>query len=519
MASEAGGDDRAPQTKVFISYSRRDIAFADRLDAALKKRGFETFIDRSEIYAFEDWWREIERLIGRADTIIFLLSPDSVKSEVAIKEIAYAASLNKRFAPIVCRQVGDDAVPAALRKLNFIFFDDAERFEAGADLLAEALETDIEWIRQHTDYGEAERRWYAAGRPNGLLLHSPTLEVAEHWLLLRPRGAPEPTAGVRTFVAASRQRERAAQRLRRMVQVSIFTLLVAIILGLVGWINQDYLKAQWHWWTIEWPYAANQIWPHVLTAEEERALKPGQSFRECARNCSEMVVVPAGTFMMGSSLNDPEAYTNEVPLHKVTIARPFAVGKYDVTFDDWNACVKIGECPEVSDSGFGRGRQPVINVSWNEAQHYVTWLTKMTGKTYRLLSESEWEYAARGGTTTEYYWGNDIGKNNADCDGCGSKWDHRQPAPAGSFSANAFGLYDMAGNVWQWIEDCTHDNYNGAPTDGSAWTSVGCKYLVVRGGSWVSNPQFLRSAYRARSTSGSRGLDIGFRIARTLNAH
>src|SRR5919204_1404316 len=143
----------AAKAKVFISYSRKDMAFADKLEAALKARGFEVLIDRQEIYAFEDWWKRIEALIGGADTLVFVLSPNAVKSEVALKEVTHAASLNKRFAPIVCQRVEDGAVPEALRRLNFIFFDDPGQFEASADKLAEALQTDIGWIRQHTDFG------------------------------------------------------------------------------------------------------------------------------------------------------------------------------------------------------------------------------------------------------------------------------------------------------------------------------------------------------------------------------
>src|ERR1700689_1132370 len=155
VANAAQTREVEPKTRVFISYSRKDMVFADRLETALKARGFEPLIDHSEIYAFEDWWKRIEALIGRADTVVFVLSPDAIASDVALKEIAHAASLNKRFAPIVCRRVEDRAVPEALRRLNFIFFDDAARFEASADALAEALQTDIGWIRQHTEYGEA----------------------------------------------------------------------------------------------------------------------------------------------------------------------------------------------------------------------------------------------------------------------------------------------------------------------------------------------------------------------------
>jgi len=137
------------KTRVFISYSRKDMAFADGLEAKLKARGFEVLIDREEIYAFDDWWKRIEALIGRADAVVFVLSPDALKSEVALKEISYAASLNKRFAPIVCRRVEDATVPEALRRLNFIFFDDPEQVDASADKLGEALQTDIVWVRDH----------------------------------------------------------------------------------------------------------------------------------------------------------------------------------------------------------------------------------------------------------------------------------------------------------------------------------------------------------------------------------
>ena len=180
------------------------------------------------------WWKRIEALIGRADTVVFVLSPDAVASDVALKEVAHAASLNKRFAPIVCRRVEDGAIPEALRRLNFIFFDDPTRFEASADRLAEALQTDIGWIRQHTEFGEAARRWSAAGRPGGLLLRSPALEEAERWIASRPRGAPEPTAETQAFVAESR---RGATRRRNILTGSLAAgLVVALALaGLAYW--------------------------------------------------------------------------------------------------------------------------------------------------------------------------------------------------------------------------------------------------------------------------------------------
>jgi formylglycine-generating enzyme required for sulfatase activity len=506
----------APKTRIFISYSRKDMAFADQLETALRARGFEPLIDRSEIYAFEDWWQRIEKLIGRADTIVFVLSPDAVRSDVALKEVAYAASLNKRFAPIVCRPVDDTAVPEALRRLNFIFFNDPARFEASADQLAEALQVDIRWIRQHTEYGEAARRWAAAGRPSGLLLRPPALDEAEYLVTYRPHGAPPPTPEMQSFFLESRKAETVAKTRSRRAQIFTYALLVSVILGLIGWINQAAIADQWRWWTVTRPYAAAQFWPHVLKAAKEQALKPGDAFKECEQDCPEMIVLPAGSFTMGGSTGD------EQPHHTVTLARPFAVSKYEVTFADWDACVDGGGCGgyRPNDQGWGRGRQPAINVNWDDAQQYVKWLSDVTGKTYRLLSESEYEYATRAGTSTAYPWGDDIklnGKVMADCSGCGSKWDGAQAAPVGSFPPNKFGLYDMVGNVWEWTEDCAHNNYDGAPVDGSAWRTGGdCSNLVGRGGAFPSTPDNLQSGYRASRPAVYRDYFFGFRAARTL---
>jgi formylglycine-generating enzyme required for sulfatase activity len=261
-----------------------------------------------------------------------------------------------------------------------------------------------------------------------------------------------------------------------------------------------------------------EVRPHVLASEAERTLKPGASFKECAKNCPEMVVVPAGKFIMGSSASEPGRYDNEEPEHNVICAKPFAVARFDVTFDEWDACVAHGDCdPRVSDSGYGRGRQPVINVTWDDARHYAAWLSRMTGKPYRLLSEAEFEYAARAGTQEAYPWGDEIGKNNANCQDCGSRWDNSQPSPVGSFAANQFGLYDMHGNVWKWVEDCYHEDYKGAPQDGSAWVEgADCSLRVVRGGSWFTYPRNLRSADRVRLSSDLRNVSLGFRVGRTL---
>ena len=231
--------------------------------------------------------------------------------------------------------------------------------------------------------------------------------------------------------------------------------------------------------------------------------------------------------MMGSPAEEKHRDDDEGPRHKVTINDPFAVGVYEVTFNEWDYCVRQGGCRgyRPNDKGWGRRDRPVINVSWHDAKAYVQWLSQKTGKPYRLLTEAEWEYAARAGTTTPFHFGNTISTDQANYDGnyaygSGTKGRYRkQTIPVGSFSANDFGLYDMHGNVWEWVEDCWHDSYRGAPTDGSAWIARGdCSKRVDRGGSWNGSPVLLRSAYRDWNDSGVRYNNIGFRVALTLTS-
>ena len=243
----------------------------------------------------------------------------------------------------------------------------------------------------------------------------------------------------------------------------------------------------------------------------------GNVFRDC-EVCPEMVVVPSGSYMMGSPPSEELGPDDERPVHRVTIGQPFAVGVYEVTFDEWDACVSEGGCGgyRPDDEGWGRGRHPVINASWGDAQAYVAWLSRNTGKEYRLLSESEWEYVARAGTRTRYPWGDEIGRSRANCgNDCGDGYEYT--APVGSFAANEFGLHDTAGNVWEWMQDCWNGSYEGAPADGSAWESGDCGRRVLRGGSWGNEPRILRSANRNGDDPANRGSSYGFRVARTLD--
>jgi formylglycine-generating enzyme required for sulfatase activity len=291
-----------------------------------------------------------------------------------------------------------------------------------------------------------------------------------------------------------------------------------------------------------------------LSPERERALKPKDTFKECD-TCPEMVVVPAGSFMMGSPEGEKGRSREESPQHMVTISKPYAVGKFHVTVDQFSAFVAEagyradGKCNALDrgtwqltagrswrDSGFPQtGSHPVVCISWKDAKAYVAWLSKKTGKSYRLLAEAEWEYAARAGNASRFLFGNNERElcrygNGADEAAKGrvrrkDSWNiaacndgYAYTAPVGSFLPNAFGLFDMLGNAYQWLEDCWNSGYVGAPTDGSAWTSGTCDTRIVRGGSWSSKPDYLRPANRMGFTiaSGTGDDYTGFRVARTL---
>lgn len=254
-----------------------------------------------------------------------------------------------------------------------------------------------------------------------------------------------------------------------------------------------------------------------------KCLRPGDTFRECA-NCPEMVLIPRGDFVMGSPDNEEGRAKDEGPQQRVAMNYDFAAGRFEVSFAEWDACVAESGCNgyRPDDNGFGRGRHPVINVSWKDVQQYLQWLSKKSGAQYRLLSEAEWEYVARAGTTTPFWWGKAIAPENANydrniADRSKSRTNTRnQPMEVGTYPPNLFGLFDTAGNVWEWVEDCWHENYIGAPINGSAWTESKCGLHVLRGGFWYGNPKGLRSAFRGRTEPTARADNVGFRAARRL---
>jgi formylglycine-generating enzyme required for sulfatase activity len=250
--------------------------------------------------------------------------------------------------------------------------------------------------------------------------------------------------------------------------------------------------------------------PLPPTAPVETALAPpGLPIRDCP-TCPELALVPAGTLTMGAV----DGFVFETPVHDVTISKAFFIGRREVTFDEWDACLSEGGCQyRPGDRGQGRGLRPATDLDWNDTKAFVAWLSRKTGKTYRLPSEAEWEYAARAGTKTAFYWGNAIEKDRANCAGCNSRA-LNQTVPTGTFPPNALGLFDMAGNASEWVEDCWDDSYKTAPKDGSAWIKPDCRERVLRGGSFNNDQRFVRTAARFKYDFDVRYYTNGFRVVR-----
>lgn len=257
-------------------------------------------------------------------------------------------------------------------------------------------------------------------------------------------------------------------------------------------------------------------------------LKAGAIFQDC-QQCPSMIVVPSGKFLMGVPVGEEGSDKKETPQHKVTIQKPFAVGRYEVTYDQWQACLNENGCMkyEPYDQGWGKGKRPVINVNWYHVQSYLRWLRQKTGKKYRLLSEAEWEYMARAGTNTTHWWGNDKARDHTNygkekcCGGAADgadKW--VKTAPVGQFKPNPFGIYDSLGNVSEWVSDCFHRSYKDAPNDGNPWLNDGggnCLHHILRGGAWGFPKSYIRAARRGSTFMRIKNRNYGFRVALDLN--
>lgn len=307
----------------------------------------------------------------------------------------------------------------------------------------------------------------------------------------RVKNIPEPVRVYSVDYAEGSRERKLARRRRRRLAAGGFAALLLIGGGVVAWLATGGSRAK-----LPTPPADLEV------------------FRDCA-DCPEMVVVPPGEFPMGSSPDAPGHQPSEGPQRSVTFEKPFAIGRYEVTFAQWDGCVAAGGCThEPNDRDWGRGNRPVIYVSWQDAHEYTAWLSERTGHTYRLPSEAEWEYAARAGATGDYWWGEHPIEGLAVCMDCGPNGD--VTAPVGSFPPNPFGLYDVHGNVWEWTEDCWNGTYAGAPSDGRPWLTGECDKRVVRGGAWGRPSDELRLAHREGDDLSLRSGKRGFRVVREL---
>lgn len=355
----------------------------------------------------------------------------------------------------------------------------------------------------------AARDWASNAKSSTWLAHSSDRLRAAERLMARPDLAANLEPTDKDYVASCKRQERAERRRARRSKV-VMTALAASVIGVAGMayfkvLDPTYIEGQYN---------------GLRNRMADASLKRGDVKRDCGSEaCPEMVVLPPGEFMMGSPATEKDRDDDEGPQRKVTIANPFLVSKYEVTFAEWDACYYANGCTyQPTDEGWGRGKQPVIHVSWNDIQQYIKWLSTKTGMPYRLLTEAEWEFAARAGTTTRYYWGDAPGEGNANCIGCQSQWDSKQTAPVGSFMPNDFGLYDLHGNVLEWVQDC-RDNYDyaDAPHDGSAAPQTNNCSRVLRGGSWNYIAKAMRAASRSSGEPDTRYNVIGFRVARDLS--
>jgi formylglycine-generating enzyme required for sulfatase activity len=478
---------------VFISYPHQDKAVADAACAKLEAQGIRCWIAPRDIAPSAEWAASIVQAIDKSKVMVLIFSSYANQSKQVHREV---------------QQAFDGEKPVVPFRIENVLPENTLRYYMGSVHWLDALTAPIE---QHL-----EKLVVSVVALVGAPISTEESRIERDAVAKEAAEAEQQQVGDERLWKERHGEEeqplkRAVPRKGPRSAVLIGSLIGFILLGTIGaWLKLAPSPAA--------PGVPQQTTDFPLSATQEKALKSEDTFKECT-TCPVMKVVPAGSFTMGSLVGEFGRYSDEGPQHSVRILRQFAIGQFELMFDEWDACIAGGGCNgyKPSDVGWGRGRRPVVNVSWDDAVAYVAWLSKMTGKPYRLLSEAEYEYATRAGTTTAYPWGNDIGENNANCNGCGSQGDNRQTAPVGSFLPNQFGLFDMVGNVWVWIEDCYHKSYSDAPADGSAWISGDCTSRVIRSGSWHDDPKFLRSASRFGFES-VRNHIIGLRIGRTLLA-
>lgn len=512
----------------FISYSQQDKAWGRRVHTWLETyrvpEGLAIegdpracglgrfFIDDEEMPAAADIAVKVRAAIENADALIVLCSPRSAQSKWVNAEIEHfrrTGRSDKVFAVII------DGIPNSGDPAT-------ECFAPALRVSSDPNDRDALPIEPFgLDIRKDGRNRLCARLAAGLL------DIDVDTLL-------------------QRDRRRAEARLR-LVTAAVASLSAVIALSSLGYAFRFEINRDW--------VMRAQVRPHALSVARAAQLKPGDTFRECAPTfaCPEMTVIAAGDFVMGSPARERGRLEREGPQQRVTIDA-FAVGRFEITHDEWEACVRYTEtasfraaeeadpmgkigCDRLGDQGYGRGRKPVINASWEDAQGYVRWLNTMTSgrrtTPYRLLSEAEWEYAARAGAQSAFPWGADARRTcefanvmTAKTNEAYSSFEgdapavcedgHIETAPAGAFKPNAFGVSDMNDNVWEWVADCYRSTLTDQPGDGAPYLEGDCTQRVLRGGSWYVGPLALRSAFRLTYATSGRHIDFGFRIARAL---
>ena len=445
---------------IFLSYAREDFDQAKRLAGLLLELGWSVFWD-FRILPGKDWQEELEIELNQAHCVIVLWSKQSIRSKFVRDEAREGLERNVLI-PLL--------IEAVRPPLGFRGIQTADFIDWNGEAEAPVYQRLIKAISNHI------------GLPT----------------TVKPINPPQ-TDSVSKNESVYPVRERRVRVKKPSLESR--TPSAPFEQGNIAHTVSNVL--------------ANPVAPNNSVAPVH---KPFDSYRDTLKDRSlgpEMVIVPAGSFRMGDIGGKGSA--DERPVHTVSFAQAFAIGRYTVTFDEYDYYAKSAGISLPDDSGWGRGRRPVINVSWQQAVAYAKWLAEQTGKPYRLPSEAEWEYAARAGTETAYWWGDGIGSNRANCNGSGSEWSGQQTAPVGSFEPNSWGLHDTVGNVWEWVQDPWHGNYEGAPSDGSVWEQGGSEPRVLRGGSW----NVLLGNARASSRNyffnpDNRYLNVGFRLACVL---
>ena len=464
---------------VFISYSKTRAVQAEDLAAELGELGYQVWWDTS-LLPTGSFGAEIDRQLDAARAVIVIWSPESVRSKWVRSEAAHADRQEKLVNTHTADFDPARQMPKPFDQIHSVGIDNIRAIVAALDALQvprSGGRTTTASVAQPASVADADDRLFAEVEKAG------TAKAYGHYLGELPKGRHALVARFRLKALRSAARKPSP--------------------GGRGFLGGPFAGS-----SPSRPSAAGEgrikVDAKIIHGAPDGRFKPGAGKTEWFKDLDigpEMVVVPGGSFTMGSS------YESEKPPHKVRIKAPFAVGRFAVTFDEWDAA-NLAHKP--GDQHWGRGRRPVINVSWEDAKAYASWLSQRTGTAYRLLSEAEWEYCCRAGTTTKYAFGVSITRQQA-------QFRAAQTVEVGKFPPNAWGLYDTHGNVWEWVEDAWHPDYRGAPEDGLVWPGGNGAPRVVRGGSWsCSPPLFLHSAGRLENPPADRNPSVGFRVARAL---